>query len=911
MKTDQTLNAERQRLEAQRQGREDWRLWGPYLAERAWGTVREDYSEHGTAWEHFDHDQARSRAYRWNEEGMGGICDEEQRLCFALSLWNGRDPILKERAFGLTGNQGNHGEDVKEYYFYLDATPSHSWMRYLYKYPQAEYPYSWLVHENAHRSRQEPPFTLLDTGVFDDGRYWDVEVRYAKAAPEEIHIRIIATNRGAETATLHLLPTLWFRNIWSWGEAVLRPSIYEVTPPKGAKWGVCAEHATLGGYFLYGRHAARTLHTENDSNAERLWRQPSASPYVKDAFHRYVVNGETNAVNPNARGTKFAAWHIVTVDAGQTATIGLTLSRERLDAPFDKREVIFSRRQSEATVFYDELLPDASTQDHNILRQSLAGMIWSKQFFHYDVARWLDGDQFAPPHGRKWGRNRTWRHLKAHHVISMPDTWEYPWFAAWDLAFHCAALALVDVDFAKDQIELLLKEYYLHPNGQIPAYEWAFGDVNPPVLAMAALKVFRADRVQRGKSDTGFLQRVLNKLLLNYAWWLNRKDSDGHNVFEGGFLGLDNISVYDRSQPLPPGFSLKQADATGWMAMFALNMTVMALELAAEDSDYEDIAIQCYMQFLGIANTIAGHADPHGHSLSLWDPQDGFFKDLVVGPDGSCQRIDVFSWVGLIPLFACEIVDQRLLKNAPRFAAMLGEHGGGLFDGHYICQCPSHVNERGERLLALVDHTMLPHILRHLLSEDEFLSRYGIRSVSRIHAERRDLGHVHGIGQAMIEYLPGESNSGLFGGNSNWRGPIWMPCNYTLIQAIEKYHRYLGDGYKVAVPCLGNREMTLKEIANLISERLVDMFRRDASGRVPALPQNSPFQNDAAWRDLLLFNEYFHGESGLGLGAMHQTGWTGLVANLVQRRYRSDIPAYWRKELGRYDPEPAPTSAAA
>ena len=894
MKPEPMLNAERQRLEAQRAGRENWRLWGPYLAERAWGTVREDYSEHGQAWEHFDHDQARSRAYRWNEDGMGGICDEQQRLCFSLALWNGKDPILKERAFGLTGNQGNHGEDVKEYYFYLDATPSHSYMRYLYKYPQAEYPYGWLVDENRRRSRQEPPFNLLDTGLFDESRYWDVEVRYAKAGPEEIHIRIIAANRGPQTATLHMLPTLWFRNTWSWDKQAQKPKLSEVAPPKDAKWAVHAEHETLGSYFLFGRHQADTLFTENESNALRLWGQPNSSAFVKDAFHRYVIQDDQTAVNPAKTGTKFAAHHRLTVAPGQSVTIGLTLSRAQLAAPFDKREVIFSKREVEATVFYDELLPEANAQDHNILRQALAGMIWSKQFFCYDVARWQDGDQLPPPGGRKWGRNRAWRHLKAADVISMPDAWEYPWFAAWDLAFHCAALALVDVDFAKDQLELLLKEYYLHPNGQIPAYEWAFGDVNPPVLAMAALKVFRAERVQRGKGDIGFLQRVINKLLMNYTWWLNRKDTDGHNIFEGGFLGLDNISVYDRSQPLPPGYSLKQADATGWMAMFALNMTVIALELAAEDSDYEDVAIQCYSQFLGVANTIAGYSS---NTPSLWDPQDGFFKDLVIGPDGQHQRIDVFSWVGIIPLFACEIVDQRLLKNAPRFAAMLREHGGGLFDGHYICACPDHTNERGEHLLSLVDHTMLPHILQHVLSEHEFLSRYGVRSVSRIHAQRRDLGHIHGVGQAMIEYVPGESNSGLFGGNSNWRGPIWMPTNYTLIQAIEKYHRYLGDSYKVAVPCLGGQELTLKEIASLIAERLVDMLRRDGAGHVPALPPNSPFQRDVHWKDLLLFNEYFHGETGLGLGAMHQTGWTGLVANLVQRKYRSGIPQYWRNQL--------------
>jgi hypothetical protein len=889
-------NAEQRRIAAQREGREDWRMWGPYLAERAWGTVREDYSEHGNAWEYFDHDQARSRAYRWNEDGLGGICDEEQRLCFALALWNGRDPILKERAFGLTGSQGNHGEDVKEYYFYLDATPSHSFLRYLYKYPQAEYPYASLVHENARRTRGDPPYSLLDTRVFDDGRYWDVEVRYAKASPDQMHIRVIATNRGPETATLHLLPTLWFRNTWSWGGAFEKPRISEASAPSDARWAVRADHPTLGTYFLYGRHKARTIFTENETNAQRLWNAPNASPYVKDAFHRLVVNGEQNAVNPASAGTKCAAWHVVTAEPGHSVTIGLTLSRAALGAPFALREVVFSKRESEATVFYDELLPEASAQDGNIARQALAGMIWSKQFFHYDVARWIDGDRLPPPSSRIDGRNRSWRHLRAHHVISMPDKWEYPWFAAWDLAFHCAALALVDVDFAKDQIELLLKEYYLHPNGQIPAYEWAFGDVNPPVLAMAALKVFRADRVQRGESDRNFLQRVLNKLLLNYAWWLNRKDADGHNVFEGGFLGLDNISVYDRSQPLPPGYSLKQADATGWMAMFALNMTVMALELAAEDSDYEDIAIQCYEQFLGIANTIAGNGTGRGRGLSLWDADDGFFKDLVVGPDGTTQRIDVFSWVGIIPLFACEIVDARLLRNAPRFAQVLRKHAGGMFDGREVSACPQRANERGEHLLSLVDDSMLPRILRHLLSEDEFLSRYGIRGVSRVHAERQDLGYIAGVGRAIIEYVPGESNSGLFGGNSNWRGPIWLPTNYTLIQAIEKYHRFLGDDYRIAVPCLGERTATLKEVSHLLSERLVDMFRRDASGRVPALPDNSPFQRDAAWRDLLLFNEYFHGETGLGLGAMHQTGWTGLVANLVQRKYRTDIPAFWRQQ---------------
>jgi hypothetical protein len=887
-----TLNTERQRLEAQREGNQNWRLWGPYLAERAWGTVREDYSEQGTAWEYFDHDQARSRAYRWNEDGLGGICDEAQRLCFALALWNGQDPILKERAFGLTGNQGNHGEDVKEAYFYLDATPSHSWLRYLYKYPQAPYPYTQLVEENARRSRHDPPYGLLDSTVFDEGRYWDVEVRYAKAGPDEIHIRILASNRGPDTAALHLLPSLWFRNTWAWGDDGDKPSMHEIAPPADTQWAVRAEHPTLGAYQLYGCNAAEPLYTENDSNMQRLWGQPNATPYVKDAFHRHVVNGESGAVNPAKAGTKFAAWHALTAEPGHTATIGLTLSREPLATPFANREAILASREAEAGVFYDELLPQASPQDLNILRQALAGMVWSKQFFHFDVARWLDGDQFPPPAARRAGRNHHWRHMQAAHVISMPDKWEYPWFAAWDLAFHCAALALVDIDFAKDQIELLLKEYYLHPNGQIPAYEWAFGDVNPPVLANAALKVFRAERVQRGQADIGFLQRVVNKLLMNFTWWLNRKDVDGHNVFEGGFLGLDNISVYDRSQPLPPGYSLKQADATGWMAMFALNMTVMCQELAAESSDYEDIAIQCYLQFMGIANSIAGHSG----ELSLWDENDQFFKDLVVTPDGTSRHIDVFSWVGLIPLFAVEVVDERLLSRTPRFRQVLEGHYLGTFDGHKVTHCPVQTNPRGEHLLSLLGPRRLKQVLQRVLTESEFMSRYGVRSVSRIHAERRDLGVLPGIGHAMIEYVPGESTSGLFGGNSNWRGPIWMPTNYMLVQAIEKFHRYYGDGFTVSVPCLGGEKRNLKEIATLISERLVDMFRRDESGHAPALPEGSPFQSDPHWKDLLLFPEYFHGDTGLGLGAMHQNGWTGLVANLVQRKYRGDIPVYWREQ---------------
>ena len=902
-------NLEHQRLERQRAGQEDWRLWGPYLAERAWGTVREDYSPDGSAWEHFDHDQARSRAYRWNEDGLGGLCDEQQRLCFALALWNGRDTILKERAFGLTGRQGNRGEDVKEYYFYLDATPSHSYLHYLYKYPQAAYPYAGLVAESARRDRHQPAVSLLDSGVFADDRYWDVEVLYAKASPDEIHIRILASNRGPAAVALDILPTLWFRNTWSWGEdGVDRPRLRAVLPPSGAAWAVATAHPTLGEYHFYGRQAAAGLFTENESNVQRLWGRANPSPYVKDACHRRVVDGERGAVNPAREGSKFAAWHHVVVAPGEQTRIDLVLTAGGRQTPFAASEEVFAARQAEADTFYRDLLPGATAEDHRIMRQALAGMVWSKQFFHYNVNQWLSGDRLDSPESRKTGRNRYWRHVRAADVISMPDAWEYPWFAAWDLAYQCGALALVDVDFAKDQMELMLKERYLHPNGQIPAYEWAFGDANPPVHAAGTLKVFRAERVQRGAGDLDFLQRVFNKLLLNYAWWINRKDVDGHNVFEGGFLGLDNISVFDRSQPLPPGFSLKQADATGWMAMFALNMTVIALEMATEDPDYEDMAIQIYEQFLAIANTIAGHA---GSGVSLWDPDAGFFKDLLVEPNGRYHRIDVYSWVGLIPLFACEIVDERLLANVPRFKSMLHEHGGGLFRGNYICACPAHTNARGEHLLSLVDHTMLPSILQRLLREDEFLSPYGVRGVSRIHAERRDLGFIPGIGQALIEYVPGESTSPLFGGNSNWRGPVWMPTNYSLVQALEKFYRYLGDDFTVPVPCLGGRALNLREIATLIAERLVNLYRRDMHGLIPAFPAGTPFQDDPHWRDRLLFYEYFHGDTGQGLGAAHQTGWTGLIANLVARRYRRRRPAFWERATRDGGEESTPRSRGA
>jgi predicted glycogen debranching enzyme len=883
----QPMNAERERLEQQRRGSRNWRLWGPYLSERAWGTVREDYSPHGTAWEYFDHDQARSRAYRWNEDGISGISDESQYLCFALALWNGQDPILKERAFGLTGNQGNRGEDVKEYYFYQDATPTHSYMRYLYKYPQQAFPYQQLIEENARRGRDLPPFNLLDTGVMDESRYWDVEVAYAKADPGEIHIRIVAHNHGPDRASIHLIPTLWFRNTWTWEEDAERPRMLKTDRPDGCAWALESTHPQLGSYWLYGEQAAEELFTENESNASRLWDAPDQGAYVKDAFHRRIIDQASQAVNPDQQGTKFAAWSQWEVEPDHAIHVNLVLSEKPLEAPFAHTTRLFSERRSEADVYYDEMLPEASPGDMQILRKAASGLIWTKQFFHFDVERWLRGDQLPPPAIRHYGRNNQWRHLRAGDVISMPDKWEYPWFAAWDLAYHCMALALVDVDFAKHQIELMLNERYLHPNGQVPAYEWAFGDVNPPVHAMGALKVFRAERVQRGKGDLSYLQRVFNKLLMNFAWWINRKDAHGNNLFEGGFLGLDNISVYDRSRALPDGYSLKQADATGWMAMFALNLTVMALELSTEDPEYEEMAIQCYLQFQSIAEAIAGRGMVD--SASLWDMEAGFFKDLLITPEGESHYVDVYSWVGLIPLFATEVIDQRLLDSAPRFHELLRSSKGGLFHGSYICACPDWKNERNEHLLALVDHSMLPRILNRLLDESQFLSPYGVRSVSKVHETYRDLGWLPGIGEAYIEYNPGESTSGMFGGNSNWRGPVWLPTNYSLIQAIEKFHRFLGPNFVVEAPCLGHQKISLQQIANLISDRLVNLYRRDQGGTIPALRRDSPFQSDPAWRDQLFFYEYFHGETGQGLGAAHQTGWTALLANLVMRRYQKDI----------------------
>ncbi|MGB5439695.1 MAG: glucosidase [Gammaproteobacteria bacterium] len=874
-------DAERRRLEDDH----DWLAWGPYLAERAWGTVREDYSARGTAWEYFPHDHARSRAYRWNEDGLGGICDREQRLCLALALWNGEDPILKERAFGLTGNEGNHSEDVKEVYFYADATPTHSYLEYQYCYPQSAYPYERLVRENRRRSRSEPSYNLIDSGAFEHNRFWDVRVEYARQSPGRTLVRITATNRGDRHASLWLLPQLWFRNDWSWGDGHVRPEIAPIPDMPANRWGVITSHRSLETMHLYGQGDAELLFTENETNHKRLWGADNSSPWVKDAFHRHLVDAEPSAVNPQQHGSKFAAVYHRPAEPGAAISIELVLSDMALDDPFVNSAALFTQRREEAGRFYSGILPGATPEDHAIMRQAFAGMVWSKQFFHYDVERWLQGDQLPSPPARQHGRNANWRNMKAADIISMPDCWEYPWFAAWDLAFHTATLAHIDIDFAKQQIELMVNERYLHPNGQMPAYEWAFGDTNPPVHAWGALKVFRAEQQQRGEGDTGYLQRVFHKLLLNYSWWINRKDGHGHNLFEGGFLGLDNISVYDRSRDLPTGYTLKQADATGWMAMFSVNMVVMALEINRKNPAYEDIAIQCYLQFLAIAETIAGGDDG---GVSLWDFDAGFFKDLLITPQNEAHYIDVYSWVGLIPLFACEVIDQRLLQAAPRFRELLREHKRGLFRGNYICACPESENDRGEHLLALVDHSQLPRILKRLLNKDEFFSPHGIRSLSKLHQQHHNLGHIPGLGDTHIEYVPGESSSPLFGGNSNWRGPIWIPTNYALIQALEKYHRFLGDGFTAPVPHLDNRKLNMREIAAEIAARLVGLYRRDENGNIPAMRSAAPFTG--VDRPLYNFYEYFHAETGQGLGAAHQTGWTGLLANLVMRQYQRDIP---------------------
>lgn len=874
------MKAEAKRLKEADERKKDWRGWGPYLSERSWGTVREDYSADGSAWDYFPHDHSRSRAYRWNEDGIAGISDRNQELCFSLALWNGRDPILKERFFGLTGSEGNHGEDVKELYYYLDSTPTHSYMKMLYKYPQGEFPYEQLLAENKKRGRGEMEFELLDTGIFDDDRYFDVFVEYAKAGAHDILIRITAANRGPEDATLTLLPTLWFRNTWSWSGIDEGKSLEFTAPGK-----ILSRSPSLGEWELhFEADDAEPLFTENETNTERLYRSANRTPYVKDAFHRYVVNGEADAVNPQQRGTKAAVSFLRTVPAGGEVSIRLRLSKQRRGAtdPFKDFESVFEKRKAEADEFYRGLSPAGLSADAaNVQRQAFAGMLWSKQFYHYVVREWLAGDPAmpAPPQSRKSGRNSDWGHLFNADVISMPDKWEYPWYAAWDLAFHCIPLALVDAGFAKRQLILMLREWYMHPNGQIPAYEWAFGDVNPPVHAWAAMRVYQIDKKRTGIGDRKFLARVFQKLLLNFTWWVNRKDAEGNNVFEGGFLGLDNIGVFDRSRPLPTGGKLAQSDGTSWMAMYCLNMLAIALELAAEDDTYEDLASKFWEHFLFIANAMNRLGD---EGISLWDEEDGFYYDVLHFHGDGNTPLKVRSMVGLIPLFAVGTIEPEVLDRLPDFKRRLYwfiENRPDLI-GNVSCMKTPGEGER--RLLAVAYRERLERVLKVLLDENEFLSPHGVRALSRFHLDRpfemRVKGEVH-----RVDYEPGESTSGLFGGNSNWRGPIWFPVNYLLIESLQRFHHYYGDGLRVECPTGSGRMMNLWEVSQELSRRLSHIFLKDATGKRPVFGNDRKMQEDPNFRDHVLFYEYFHGDNGRGVGASHQTGWTGLVAKLLQQ----------------------------
>jgi hypothetical protein len=839
--------------------------------------VREDYSPYGTAWDAFPHDQARSRAYRWGEDGIAGISDNHGRLCLALALWNGRDPILKERLFGLTGPQGNHGEDVKEYYFYLDSTPTHSYMRALYKYPQAAFPYTMLVEENHRRDQRAPEFELLDTGVFDGDRYFDVTVEYAKASVEDMLIRVTAANRGPEPAELHLLPTLWFRNTWSWEPGTERPRLRAAAEAATIE----VDHATLGRRRLYCEGDPQLLFTENETNASRLWGAANAGPFVKDGINDYVVEGRKEAVNADGVGTKAAAHYRLAVPAGGTATVRLRLS-DGPGPPFGRDfDELFASRAREADEFYATVIPAHLSDDaRRVMRQAFAGLLWTKQFFYYDVRRWLQGDPAGPPPpaGRWAGRNREWLHLYNEDVISMPDKWEYPWYAAWDLAFHMIPFALIDPEFAKSQLVLFLREWYMHPNGQIPAYEWAFGDVNPPVHAWAALRVYRIERRLRGTGDRDFLERVFHKLLLNFTWWVNRKDAEGKNVFQGGFLGLDNIGVFDRSAPLPTGGCIEQSDGTAWMGMYCLNMLAIALELARDDPAYEDVASKFFEHFVYIAHAMDDMGD---EGLSLWDETDGFYYD-VLHTDGYRERLRVRSLVGLVPLFAVETLEPSVVDRLPGFKRRMQWFIDNRPDLRDHVELATASDGGTRRLLAIVSRQQLPRVLRFMLDEAEFLSPHGIRALSRYHAEHP---YVFTLGEAVhrVDYEPAESSSGLFGGNSNWRGPIWFPMNYLLIESLQKFHHFYGDALIVPFPTGAERRLDLWDVAAEISRRLTRIFLRGADGRRPVYGGTEKFQHDPHWRDHLLFYEYFHGDNGAGIGASHQTGWTALVAKLLQQ----------------------------
>jgi hypothetical protein len=882
------MNAEQVRLDEDREKKASWKKWGPYLSERQWGTVREDYSENGNAWDYFSHDQARSRAYRWGEDGLAGISDDQQHLCFAVALWNGRDPILKERLFGLTNSEANHGEDVKEYYFYIDSTPTHSYMKYLYKYPQAAYPYDRLIMTNAARSRQEFEYELLDTGVFDDNRYFDVFVEYAKASPEDILIQITVHNRGPEAAAIQLLPTLWFRNIWSWSEDALRPELRRET--HGDREVIVASHPDLGWRFFHAQDADELLFTENETNNERLFGSPNRTPYTKDAFHNYVVHGRREAVNPTNQGTKACALYRLTVPAGGSKTVRLRLTDVPPEDAAEARrkprpagiafDTLMDERRREADDFYATVVPATLNPDQaNVMRQALAGMMWTKQFYYYDVDKWLveRGSDPFKGHRRFAPRNEHWHHMYNADVISMPDKWEYPWYAAWDLAFHVLALTLVDEDFGKNQLDLMLQGQYLHPNGQLPAYEWNFGDVNPPVHAWSTIFTYRLEQAKRGKGDVAWLERAFHKLLLNFTWWVNRKDRSGRNVFEGGFLGLDNIGVFDRSSPLPTGGYLEQADGTAWMALFCQNMLEISAALAQENPAYVSMARKFVEHFLWIASSMV-HA---GEDVGMWDEEDGFFYDVLRLPDGTSRRLKVRSMVGLLPLCAATVFeDEGTFLKTPDIKRRLETFLGQRPELTSYIHDPTKPGHHGRRLAAILNESKLRRVLTTMLDENEFLSPYGIRALSRYHTQHPYVFYV-GSQRYDVSYLPAESDTGMFGGNSNWRGPIWMPVNGLIIRALLQYYAYFGDDFTIECPTGSGRQMNLYQVSEEIAGRLASIFLRDGQGRRPVYGGTDKFQTDPHWRDLILFYEYFHGDNGAGLGASHQTGWTGTIARLM------------------------------
>jgi len=875
-----TSTAEQRRLDENSRGERPWKLWGPYLSERQWGTVREDYSPFGTAWEYLPHDAARSRAYRWGEDGIAGVSDDRQLLCLAVALWNGHDPILKERLFGLTNSEGNHGEDVKELYYYLDATPTHSFLRMLYKYPQRAFPYDALVDGNRRRGMDEPELELIDTGAFHESRYFDVFVEYAKASPDDVLMRISVHNRGPDDARLDVLPQLWFRNTWSWTAAAARPELHALEAST-----IGALHPELGSYTLHCDGDPTLLFCDNDTNTLRLFGSGAPGHY-KDAFHEYVVAGRRDAVNPSRTGTRSAALYRLTVPAGGARQVrvrltGTTSSGSDAFADFD---AVFALRQREADDFYGALqhaLPD--TERRAVQRQAFAGLLWSKQFYYYDVPQWLHGDpaQPPPPPERLRGRNHDWYHLNNADIVSMPDKWEYPWYAAWDLAFHCIPLALIDAQFAKSQLVLLTREWYMHPNGQLPAYEWALGDVNPPVHAWAAWRVFEIDRRQRGDAgDTAFLERILHKLTLNFTWWVNRRDIEGNNIFQGGFLGLDNVGVFDRGAPLPTGGHINQSDGTSWMAMYSLNLMRISLELAQHNPVYEDIATKFFEHFLQIASAMSSMA---GDGVGLWDVQDEFYYDVLQLPTGERKPLRLRSMVGLIPLFAVETLEPQLLDKVPNFRARLEWFLAYRPDLARLVSRWSEPGSGERRLLSLLRGHRMKCLLRRMLDETEFLSEYGVRSLSRCH---RDAPYV--LSEAgrtfSVSYQPAESTSGLFGGNSNWRGPIWLPMNYLVIESLQKFHHYYGDDFRIEHPTGSRNFMTLDAVATELSNRLARLFLPHADGRRAVVRQHGAFANDPHFRDYVLFHEFFHGDDGHGLGASHQTGWTGLIAKLLQPR---------------------------